>query len=94
MPVFWEWLHYISPFKYSFEALLKIHFEGLNFSDYDSCLASYGTCYGSDGTQILTAIGGNGSNYNDVNIGVWMAVLIGIALTLRVLSYFLCLLKV
>ncbi|CAN0475813.1 unnamed protein product [Ectocarpus sp. 12 AP-2014] len=83
MPDFWLWLYWISPLRYSWEAMAKIVIDGQSYAGLDTCV----TCYGTTGEQVLDSLSNGGTNLNDVSIGAWCGALVGLALVWRVIHY-------
>ncbi|CAM9234045.1 unnamed protein product [Chrysoparadoxa australica] len=86
MPPFWIWMYYISPFRYSFEAMIKVVFLGQTLNP---CLPNQ-PCFGATGEEVLeTLSSGGGQDLNDTNVGGWIGALFGIAAFLRVVHFFI-----
>ncbi|CAN0345524.1 unnamed protein product [Ectocarpus sp. 12 AP-2014] len=88
MPDFWLWLYWISPLRYSWEAMAKIVIDGQTYAGLDTCV----TCYGTTGEQasstlVLDSLSNGGTNLNDVSIGAWCGALVGLALVWKVIHY-------
>ncbi|CAN0120957.1 unnamed protein product [Ectocarpus sp. 6 AP-2014] len=88
MPDFWLWLYWISPLRYSWEAMAKIVIDGQTYAGLDTCV----TCYGTTGEQasttfVLDSLSNGGTNLNDVSIAAWCGALVGLALVWRVIHY-------
>ncbi|CAM9216387.1 unnamed protein product [Ectocarpus sp. 12 AP-2014] len=76
MPDCWLWLCWISPLRYSWEAMAQIVFEGQPYAGMDTCA----TCYGTTGAEasttctcgyagtVLDSLSNSGTNLNDVDI--------------------------
>lgn len=80
IPVWLEWAQYISPFKYAWEALAVIVFEG---SVWDPCTPGE-TCIGETGEEILAFYSSSNQDLNDINIATHFAIIIALGLGLRV----------
>ncbi|CAM9446521.1 unnamed protein product [Ectocarpus sp. 4 AP-2014] len=88
MPDFWLWLYWISPLRYSWEAMAKIVIDGQTYAGLDTCV----TCYGTTGEQasttfVLDSLSNGGTNLNDVSIAAWCGALVGLALVWRLIHY-------
>ncbi|CAM9583250.1 unnamed protein product, partial [Ectocarpus sp. 13 AM-2016] len=81
----WLWLYWISPLRYSWEAMVKIVFDGQTYGGFDSCV----TCYGRTGEQASTnySLSHGGTNLNDVSVAVWCCALAGLSIVWRVVHY-------
>ncbi|CBJ27000.1 ABC transporter family protein [Ectocarpus siliculosus] len=79
----WLWLYWISPLRYSWEAMVKIVFDGQTYGGFDSCV----TCYGRTGEQVLDSLSHGGTNFNDVSVVAWCCALAGFSLVWRVVHY-------
>ncbi|CAN0041029.1 unnamed protein product [Ectocarpus sp. 12 AP-2014] len=79
----WLWLYWISPIRYSWEAMVKIVFDGQTYGGFDSCV----TCYGRTGEQVLDSLSHGGTNFNDVSVAVWCCALAGLSFVWRVVHY-------
>ncbi|CAB1099471.1 ABC [Ectocarpus sp. CCAP 1310/34] len=78
--------------RYSWEAMVKIVFDGQTYEGFDSCV----TCFGRTGEQASTtcsyrfcqdSLSNGGINYNDVSIAAWCCTLVGLSLVWRVVHY-------
>ncbi len=106
IPWQWRWLSYVDFQRYSFEALVANDLRGLRFNCDTMINATHALpqpfCFykplsqGANATRstfftgedILTEYG-----YQDVDIGNWAAVLVGIAVSFRILTYIVLRLK-
>ncbi|CBJ33450.1 conserved unknown protein [Ectocarpus siliculosus] len=83
MPDFWLWLYWISPLRYSWEAMAQIVFEGQTYAGMDTCV----TCYGTTGAEVLDSLSNGGTNLNDVSIAAWCGALVGLSVVWRLIHY-------
>ena len=75
-----RWIHYISPFKYTWESQAWLEFDGTKLSQ---CNPGDAICYGTRGDDALAEVNG----MDDVEWGWWILVNIGFILTLRFAAY-------
>ncbi|CAM9592407.1 unnamed protein product, partial [Ectocarpus fasciculatus] len=64
MPQFWEWIYWVSPLRYSWEAIAKIVFAGQSYAGARTCT----TCYGATGEEVLDSLSNGGTNLNEVSV--------------------------
>jgi len=81
IPVYYRWIPVISPFKYTYETLMKNEFLGLTFTcdDYEKI---NGTCPVQTGAVLLERMG-----MLDVNIWQHIIILAGCIVLLRIAAY-------
>lgn len=78
----------ISPHTYASEGMLWSVFDGLEYNDFDACVArsnttAAGTCYGRTGTEVLNALG----DWGNVVPAYRALVLVAMAVFLRFLLW-------
>ncbi|CAN0119421.1 unnamed protein product [Ectocarpus fasciculatus] len=83
MPDFWLWLYWISPLRYSWQAMAQIVFEGQTYAGMDTC----DTCFGATGAEVLDSLSNGGTNLNDVSITAWCGALVGLSTAWRLIHY-------
>eukprot|EP00730_Choanoeca_flexa_P018439 TRINITY_DN8966_c0_g1_i2.p1 TRINITY_DN8966_c0_g1~~TRINITY_DN8966_c0_g1_i2.p1 ORF type:complete len:624 (+),score=144.40 TRINITY_DN8966_c0_g1_i2:106-1977(+) len=85
IPWVWRWISYISPFRYASDAIIHVVFDGAKFSGYQDCLSDQTqACFGDRGEDFLGSIVDNG---DDVNVGVWMLIMLIMAIVARTLVW-------
>eukprot|EP01012_Entosiphon_sulcatum_P003087 TRINITY_DN10857_c0_g1_i1.p1 TRINITY_DN10857_c0_g1~~TRINITY_DN10857_c0_g1_i1.p1 ORF type:complete len:635 (-),score=101.27 TRINITY_DN10857_c0_g1_i1:175-2079(-) len=96
VPGFWIWGHYLSYQKYGFEALLRNDLTGLVF-DCATVSATECSCVYPDALNAICKFEGlsvlRSMDYQNVSIGAWCGVLIGMCVGYRVIFWLSLLLR-
>ncbi|UPR02354.1 ABC transporter [Chloropicon primus] len=75
-----RWIHYLSPFKYTWESQAWLEFSGTNLT---ACKPGDAVCYGERGDDALAVVNG----MDDVKWGLWLLVNLGFIIALRFAAY-------
>ena len=75
-----RWVHYISPFKYTWESQAWLEFSGTKLS---LCAPGQAVCYGTRGDDALAEVNG----MDDVEWGWWILVNVAFIVILRMAAY-------
>lgn len=83
IPPWFIWIHYISLFKYAYEALIVNEFQNLPFyCDPGETIPPYNICPVTNGNQVLKSL-----SMNNVNLWIDVACLFAIFIALRIIGY-------
>lgn len=82
MPDWLGWIQYLSPFKYAWEALAKIVFEGRTFEPCDPQIPQ---CFGETGDEVMDFFSTGSQDIAGVNIWSHFAVILALATGARIL---------
>lgn len=91
VPDYWIWLHYLSPYKYANELMMRAVWKGQTIDGFDECMAAATTspgqhaCLARTGDELLLAVG---DDLDDVNDGLNFLALWMLALGTRVAVFF------
>jgi len=75
-----RWIHYASPFKYTWESQAWLEFSG---TDLGPCKPGDAICYGTRGDDALAEV----NNMDDVKWGYWILVNVAFIVALRIAAY-------
>lgn len=83
IPPYFIWIHYLSLFKYAYEALIVNEFQNLPFYCEDSeLIGALKVCPVTNGNQVLKNL-----SMDNVNLWIDIACLFGLFIALRVVGY-------